>query len=123
VKITGSRLSVPSKVTFGGIDVQEIRSQGDDALEVVLPTHGAGVVDVYVVAASGTVLSSRAFTYIGGDQNGDTKVDAIDVQLVTNGVLSAGKKALKTGTVLDANGDGAVNAADIQAVVGLALRR
>lgn len=126
VVIKGRRLSTPLQVTFGGVKTDQVFSQGDEQLEVVTPLHLAGTVDVLVKTPSGTGLLKQAFTFTpdaskvpNPDVNGDGVVDALDLQLVVNAILSQAKTQLNA----DANRDGFVNALDMQTVVNAALHR
>ena len=130
VSLIGSKLSAPIRVTFGGSEVQSVRSVSDSEIEVTTPLHVAGVVDVVVETGGGIGLLRNGYTYINGavglaveDLNDDGKVNAVDVQIVVGAVLElAGAKA-KAVKSPDTNGDGSVNAADVQMVVNRALLR
>lgn len=128
VRISGTRLSGPISVTFGGVAATSIRAISSGELEVTTPLHGAGTVDVVVNTVNGPGILYNGYTYLGDgaqvrvtDVNGDGKINAIDVQLVVNAVLEIQGKS--TGMNPDANRDGQVNAADIQVVVNEALHR
>lgn len=125
VRVTGRRLGNPQSVTFGGIRGEALRTFGPEELEVVAPVSRPGIVDVVVSTVSGSVTVPGGFRFIGpneskvqADVNGDGAVDAVDVQLVIDGVLKQTKDAR-----LDANGDGRLTSADVQVVVVAALRR
>jgi len=92
----------------------------------VTPLHLAGTVDVVVKTPSGTGVLQQAFTFTpdaskvpNPDVNGDGAVDALDLQIVVNAILSQAKSQLNA----DANRDGYVNALDMQTVVNAALYR
>lgn len=126
VTITGSRLSGPLSVTFGGIKADQVFSLGDSKLEVITPLHVAETVDVVVKTAKGFGTLKNAFTFTpdaakvpNPDVNGDGVVDALDVQTVINAILSQAKSQLNA----DVNRDGAINAADMQAVINAAIYR
>ena len=128
VTITGRRLGPTMEVTFGGVPAAGIRAIAENVLEVTTPLHPAGLVDVAVTSAHGTGLAQDAFQFIGGsfdflkeDVNVDGRVDAVDVQIVTNAVLAS--PITKAGVNPDANRDGRINAVDIQVVVNKALLR
>lgn len=63
VRITGSRLSAPLAVKFGGVAGSQIRSLGDGALEVRTPLHRATTVEVTVETSVGTGRLGNAFTF------------------------------------------------------------
>jgi hypothetical protein len=126
VRIKGSRLTSPLRVTFGGVPAQNFRSLGDGEIEVTTPLHSSGTVSVEVETINGLTVLPNAFSFVtdlsqaaGTDINGDGRVDAVDIQMVVNAVL----EKLESKMLADANGDGQVNAADIQAVVNDALQR
>ena len=129
VTIRGERLGGASAVRFGGVAGSNLTLISDTELQVTTPLHPAGVVDVSVESVDGIGLSELAFRFIGdgsdllgADVNKDGRVDAMDVQIVTNAVLKAFDGA-KAGLNTDVNGDGRINAGDIQAVVNSALNR
>jgi len=126
VIVQGRWLNMPMQVTFGGIKADQVFSLGDEQLEVVTPLHLAGTVDVVVKTPSGTGVLQQAFTFTpdaskvpNPDVNGDGAVDALDLQIVVNAILSQAKSQLNA----DANRDGYVNALDMQTVVNAALYR
>ena len=127
VRITGSRLSGVLSVTFGGVNVNSIRTISSTEIEVVTPMHSAGTVDVVVTSANGPGRQTNAYTYIGDgssiqvvDVNNDGKIDALDVQLVVSAVLGFQNKSTLDA---DANRDGQLNSMDVQVVVNGALHR
>lgn len=126
VLISGSALTGPLAVTFGGIKADQIFSLGDTKLEVITPLHVAETLDVVVKTARGSGVLKNAFTFTANaakvpnpDVNSDGVVDALDVQTVINAILSQAKAQLNA----DVNRDGAVNAADMQAVINAAIYR
>lgn len=128
VRISGSRLSAPISVTFGGVTAKSVRAISAAELEVTTPLHAPGAVDVVVNTVAGPGILQNGFTYLGDgaaiqvtDVNQDGKIDALDVQLVVNAVLQLQPKT--AGINPDVNQDGRVNAADIQVVVNKALHR
>jgi Zn-dependent metalloprotease len=123
VRVRGYNLRRPSKVRFGGFDVQSIRAISDTEIEVVTPVRAPATVDVEVDTPDGTARIPGAFTFMDSNQeivkadiNEDGKVDATDIQLVINAVLGIEKRY-----DADANRDGSVDAADIQVVVNSVL--
>ena len=128
VRISGARFDAVLSVTFGGVEVQSIKAISDEEIEVVTPLHVSGKVPVVVTSDAGSGRLLNAFQYITslselpqGDVNQDAKVNALDVQLVTNAVLTM--TTAKAGYNCDVNGDGDVNALDIQVVINRALGR
>ncbi|MBL7646288.1 MAG: M4 family metallopeptidase [Candidatus Hydrogenedentes bacterium] len=128
VRISGSRLSAPISVTFGGVPATSVRALSAGELEVTTPLHASGAVDVVVNTIAGPGILHNGYTYLGADQliqvtdvNGDGKINALDVQIVVNAVLRIQEKAVSVNP--DANRDGQVNASDIQVVVNKALHR
>ena len=100
----------------------------DNELEVVVPRHTAGVVDVAVTTSNGTGIAYNIYTYLSPaladlpeDINNDGKVDAVDVELVVKAVL--GDKQVKGTFGTDTNDDGSTDALDVQSVVNRALYR
>ncbi len=128
VRISGARFDAVLSVTFGGVEVQSIKAISDEEIEVVTPLHVSGKVPVVVTSDAGSGRLLNGFQYITslselpqGDVNQDAKVNALDVQLVTNAVLTM--TTAKAGYNCDVNGDGDVNALDIQVVINRALGR
>lgn len=128
VRITGSRLSAPISVTFGGVKATSIRSISAGELEVRTPMHAPGLVNVVVTTVNGAGILQNAYTYLGEgagiqvtDVNNDGKINALDVQIVVNSVLQLQAKTADINP--DANRDGQVNSSDIQLVVNRALHR
>lgn len=128
VRITGTRLSAPISVTFGGAPAASIRAISAGEIEVTTPLHAAGAVDVVVNTIHGAGILPNGYTYLSGglsvevtDVNNDGKINALDVQIVVNAVLKVqgGKSAINP----DANRDGRVNSSDVQVVVNKALNR
>ena len=129
VIIRGARLSGATSVTFGGVKGVNLRVMSDAEIQITTPLHPSGLVDVVVESIDGVGRITSGFRFVGDgaelfkeDVNKDSRVDAVDVQLVTGSVLqTAGvaKAALDT----DVNGDGKTTASDIQAVVNRALHR
>jgi hypothetical protein len=106
-----------------------LRVMGDTEVRITTPLHPSGLVDVVVESMDGIGRISSGFRFVGDgaelfkeDVNKDGRVDAVDVQLVTAGVLRTADAA-KAAVDGDVNGDGKVNAGDIQAVVNRALQR
>ena len=64
VTITGTHLTGSAAVTFGGRAATSVTVQSDTALTCVVPSAGAGVVDVVVNAAGGTITAANGFTYV-----------------------------------------------------------
>ena len=129
VVIRGQRLSGATSVTFGGVKGVNLRVMNDSEIQITTPLHASGLVDVVVESVNGIGRVTSGFRFVGDgaelfkeDVNKDSRVDAVDVQLVTGSVLQtvgAAKAALET----DVNGDGKTTASDIQAVVNRALHR
>ena len=128
VRILGRRLNGPLSVTFNHVSVTSRRVISDNELEVVVPRHTAGVVDVAVTTSNGTGIAYNIYTYLSPaladlpeDINNDGKVDAVDVELVVKAVL--GDKQVKGTFGTDTNDDGSTDALDVQSVVNRALYR
>ncbi|MFP4501136.1 MAG: M4 family metallopeptidase [Candidatus Hydrogenedentota bacterium] len=126
VTISGRNLEGPIRVAFGGVEARSYSTLSDTEIEVVTPLRTAGTVSVTVETSRGVGKLANAFSYLQAadkipnpDVNGDGKVDARDVQLVTRAILENSKDFLDG----DTNGDGNVNAADVQVVVNAILRR
>jgi Zn-dependent metalloprotease len=127
ITITGTRLDSVLSVAFGGVESPSIEAVSSTKIIATAPLHAAGVVDVTARTSAGSGIMYDGYTYGNPalqkreDVNGDGKVDAVDVQLVTNAVLELiNPKALLNA---DTNSDGLVDASDIQIVVNGALRR
>ncbi len=71
---------------------------------------------VVLGAAAGLLAGAASAVPLVGDANQSGRVDAIDVQLVINGILGRGEKA-----GLDFTGDGVVDATDLQLVINAVL--
>lgn len=130
VRIIGNRLGGPLSVTFGGAAASNITVINDSEIEVTTPLHSPGVVEVRVRTTQGTGTYPAGFRYVNSfdeldkeDINADGRVDAVDIQLVSNAVLGAREGVVKLAKSPDVNGDGRVNAADVQLVVNRALLR
>ena len=129
ISIRGERLSGATAVTFGGVKGVNLRVMGDTEVQITTPLHPSGLVDIVVESVDGVGRVTSGFRFVGDgselfkeDVNKDSRVDAVDVQLVTASVLQTATAA-KAAVDADVNGDGKVNSSDIQAVVNRALRR
>ena len=124
VTIQGRLLSRTVKVYFGGVPATNLRILSDEALQVTVPLHEAGVVDVVCETPEGAGRLTNGYRYISDyrdlvkeDLNKDGRVDAMDVQLATNAVLKL--VALSA----DVNGDKKIDVKDVQLVIKRALLR
>ena len=75
-----------------------------------------GEVISYTYDANGNILKRAVTDAMAADINGDSSVNAVDVQLVINDVLG-----IDTGEEADINGDGSIDAVDVQLVINSAL--
>jgi hypothetical protein len=66
VDVTGSGFTAASSALFGGELGTSLLVYSDNALRIVSPPHGAGVVDVQITAPGGTsaVTAADQFTYV-----------------------------------------------------------
>lgn len=132
VAIFGRKLRNVTSVKVGGIEAQSVHGISDSRIDIVTPAHlpspvvgGTPVPETLVVTTTaGTSGIPDAFVYVASgeaiskaDVNQDGVVDAVDVQLVINAVLSAAKSTVDA----DVNRDGKTNSVDIQAVINEAL--
>ncbi len=112
-----SESEAETAITSAGLRVgirEELESQSVPLSHVIsqLPMGDASVaagMPVDLVISSGTAAEP-------GDINGDSSVDAVDIQFVINDVLG-----IDTGHDCDINGDGTVDAMDIQLAINAAL--
>lgn len=85
-----------------------------------LAASSAGIYSVTVTASDGHLAADALFTWTiagpAGDVNGDSVVNAIDVQVVINEALG-----IPTGNDADVNCDNTVNAVDVQLVINAVL--
>jgi len=123
VTIQGRQLSRTVKVYFGGVPATNLRVLSDEAIQVTVPLHEAGRVDVVCESPEGTGILNGGYRYISDyrdlakeDLNKDGRIDAVDVQLATNAILKL--VALPNA---DVNGDKKVDVKDVQLVVKRAL--
>ena len=124
VTIQGRLLSRTVKVYFGGVPATNLRVLSDEAIQVTVPLHDAGVVDVVCETPEGVGRLVNGYRYISDyrdlvkeDLNKDGRVDALDVQLATNAVLKL------VAIPADVNDDRKVDVKDVQRVIKRALLR
>lgn len=79
-------------------------------------TYDSGKVLSYTYDDNGNLLKRTVTDAMAGDINGDSVVNALDVQLVINEALG-----IDTGNNCDINNDGNVDALDVQLVINAAL--
>lgn len=70
-------------------------------------------------AAGNTAVATRTVRVGGGDVNGDDLVNAVDIQLIINGVLGIDIEPYTEAA--DLNGDGLLNAVDVQLIINAVL--
>lgn len=63
VIIAGTNLSNVTGITFGGTAGTSISSNTSTSVTIVTPAHSAGLVDVVLTTAGGSVTSANAFTF------------------------------------------------------------
>ena len=124
VTIQGRLLSRTVKVYFGGVPATNLRVLSDEAIQVTVPLHDTGVVDVVCETPEGIGRLDNAYRYISSyqdlvkeDLNKDGRVDALDVQLATSAVLKL------VAITADVNDDRKVDVKDVQLVIKRALLR
>jgi hypothetical protein len=114
----------PKALDFQWIDITGVprgtywlEAEVDPANEVLESDETNNTARILVDLQSGLLPPPDPDPVPDGDVNGDNAVDAVDVQLVINGVLG-----LDIGTVnADINGDGQVDAVDVQLVINIVL--
>ena len=88
-----------------------------DALgRLMAVTYDSGEVLKYSYDDNGNLLNRAVTDAMAADINGDSSVNAVDVQLTINEVLG-----IETGEDADINRDGSINAVDVQLVINAAL--
>lgn len=63
VKITGTKFTGATRVTFGGDDGTDLTVDSDTQITVTTPARAPGAVDVVVTTPAGTATATNAFTY------------------------------------------------------------
>ncbi len=120
----GTAAITGADIDGGSADNCEIRTMTAVPSTFTCADLGENTVTLIVADTSGNVATCQATVTVEdllnvclpGDVNRDSRVDALDVQLVINEALG-----IETGWDCDLNGDGFVDALDVQLVINIAL--
>jgi hypothetical protein len=108
ITITGTGFAAGATVTVGGSPATSVTVTGTTTITAVAPAHASGVAVIVVKNPDGqTSTLAAGYTYqIGGDANGDGRVNGIDYSIIAQHDGENYPPA-------DFDGDGTVGAADL----------